>query len=60
MATVGIDAQRQYEWRATFRNLALSSVAPKCQVDLITHPKPTQALGFRTVEVGRTTLTRRR
>jgi integrase len=42
LAAVGIDAQRQYESRATFRNLALSAGAPKYQVDLITHPRPTQ------------------
>jgi hypothetical protein len=42
LATVRINAQRQYESRATFRNLALAAGVPKYQVDLITHPKPTQ------------------
>lgn len=46
LAAVGIDAQRQYESRATFRNLALSAGVPKYQVDLITHPKPTQGPDF--------------
>jgi integrase len=46
LARVGIGLQRQYESRATFRNLALSSGVPKYQVDLITHPKPTQGPDF--------------
>jgi integrase len=46
LAAVGIDAQRQYESRATFRNLALAAGVPKYQVDLITHPKPTQGPDF--------------
>jgi integrase len=41
LAAIGLDFQRPYESRATFRNLALSGGAPKYQVDLITHPKPT-------------------
>ncbi len=46
LAAVGIDFQRQYESRATFRNLALSAGVAKYQVDLITHPKPTQGPDF--------------
>jgi integrase len=42
LAAVGLGFQRQYESRATFRNLALSTGVSKFQVDLITHPKPTQ------------------
>ena len=40
LAAVGLEFQRQYESRATFRNLALSAGVSKFQVDLITHPKP--------------------
>jgi hypothetical protein len=46
LAKVGIDLQRQYESRSTFRNLALAAGVPKYQVDLITHPKPTQGPDF--------------
>jgi hypothetical protein len=37
---VGIPAQRQYESRSTFRNLALSAGANEFHLNLITHPKP--------------------
>src|SRR5438105_2743498 len=43
-----IDRQRQYESRATFRNLLLSAGAPDFHVDLMTHPSPKQASDFYT------------
>lgn len=46
LRTVGLELQRQYESRATFRNLALAAGAEKFRVDLITHPKPTQGPDF--------------
>ena len=43
LAMVGIPAQRQYESRSTFRNLALSAGANEFHLNLITHPKPKRA-----------------
>ena len=43
-----IPAQRQYESRSTFRNLALSAGASEFHLNLITHPKPKRASDFYT------------
>jgi integrase len=43
LGVVGIPAQRQYESRSTFRNLALSAGASEFHVNLITHPSPKRA-----------------
>ena len=43
LATVGLPAQRQYESRSTFRNLALSAGASEFHLNLITHPRPKRA-----------------
>ena len=48
LAAVGFDAQRQYESRSTFRNLALSAGVSKFHLNLITHPKPKQASDYYT------------
>jgi hypothetical protein len=45
---VGIPAQRQYESRSTFRNLALSAGANEFHLNLITHPKPKKASDYYT------------
>jgi hypothetical protein len=48
LETLGLPAQRQYESRSTFRNLALSAGASEFHVNLITHPKPKRASDFYT------------
>jgi integrase len=48
LGLLGIPAQRQYESRSTFRNLALRAGASEFHLNLITHPKPKQASDFYT------------
>jgi hypothetical protein len=48
LAAVGFPAQRQYESRSTFRNLAMSAGATEFHLNLITHPKPKKASDFYT------------
>jgi integrase len=48
LATLDLPAQRQYESRSTFRNLALSAGASEFHVNLITHPKPKRASDYYT------------
>jgi integrase len=45
---LGIPTQRQYETRATFRNLAMRAGASEFHLNLITHPSPKQASDFYT------------
>jgi hypothetical protein len=45
---LGIPTQRQYETRATFRNLTMRSGASEFHLNLITHPNPKQASDFYT------------
>ncbi len=46
LAALGLAARRQYESRATFRNLARAHGAPKDMVNQITHPSPEAASDF--------------
>jgi len=48
LTLLGIPAQRQYETRSTFRNLAMRAGASEFHLNLITHPKPKQASDFYT------------
>jgi len=48
LEVLGIPHQRQYESRATFRNLALRAGASEFHVNLISHPKPRKGADFYT------------